>query len=92
MSMVMVMVMVPMGMLVGVNVEFDSFDTRFVLARCVQMKVAQPELRKLPLQIREGHPQINQRADKHVAADSAENIQVQCFHFSAASVLIWLAA
>ena len=37
---------------------------------------------------------IDQRANKHVAADAAENVQVKSAHVSetAARLLIWLAA
>jgi hypothetical protein len=41
----------------------------------------------------ERNAEIQQRADEHVAADAAKNIEIKCFHrFPATRALIWLAA
>ncbi len=59
-----------------VNVEFHTGDGRFLAARNMQMITVQRQLSQLVLQLASIDSQINQRAEKHVAADSAEDIQV----------------
>ena len=63
-----------------VNVEFHAGDGRFLAARNVQVITLQRQLSQLTLQLASIHTQINQRAEKHVAADSAEDVQVECAH------------
>src|SRR5260370_6145663 len=78
------------------NVEVDSFNGSFVSAGNVQVVPTEFELFQFVLQVVCVDSQIEQRADKHVAADSAENIQIQRLHrlnaFPCASSFIWLAA
>jgi hypothetical protein len=41
------------------------------------------------------HAQIDHRANEHIAAEAAEDVEVKCFHLErepAARALIWLAA
>src|SRR5262249_49475953 len=56
------------------NIELYSFDARFFSTSCVQVIAFEPEFLQLMLQFMEIQSQINQRAHKHVAADSAENV------------------
>jgi len=63
-----------------VHVEFHAADAHLLPARHVQMPAFELELLQLPLQRARVNPQINQRADKHIAADAAEEVQVKLFH------------
>ena len=99
--MIAVMVFMPvmiisMIVIVGVDVELHPFDAGFLFTGSVQMKIVQVQFGQFALELIERHPQVQQRADEHIAADSAENIQIQSLHFtfaqSAARALIWLAA
>lgn len=59
-----------------VNVEFDSFDGGFVSAGNVQVVIVKLQLFQFVLQVARIDAEIEQRADKHVAADPAEDIQI----------------
>jgi hypothetical protein len=76
------------------NIEFRAGDRAALLTRHVQVVAVQPELLQLVFQFVRIHSKIEHRADEHVAADAAEDVEVKRFHFrcSAASALIWLAA
>ena len=76
------------------HVELGAGNVRPLLAGDVQVEFAQPEFFQLMLEAVEVHAQVEQRAQKHVAADTAEDVEVKCFHCNspAASALIWLAA
>ena len=70
-----------MGMIVRqMNIELRSRDGASLLPRDVQMVFAQSKLPQLVLEGRSIHAQIQQGADKHVAADATEDIEVKCFH------------
>jgi len=62
------------------NVEFYSANGGFLASRKMQMVTTQGQLSQLPLQLVAIDAQIDQRAEKHVAADSAEDVQVECAH------------
>ena len=83
-----IFMLVLMGIL-EVNIEFRSLDLKPFRARCVQVIAADRQFRQLALKMFERHPEIEHRAQKHIAADAAENIEEKCFH---QSELIWLAA
>ena len=63
------------------HVELHAGDAGFLLAREVQVIAVELELLQLALQPMRVHAQINQRADEHVAADPAENVEIKRFHF-----------
>ena len=90
---VFVLVVVVMGRF-EVDVELNAFDAGPVLARNMEVILMQTQFLKFPLEMMEIHSEINQGSEKHIAADAAENIEVNGFHLSspAASALIWLAA
>ena len=75
-----------------VDIQFHAFDAGFLLARHVQVIAVELQFLQLALQFAGIHAQIQQRADEHVAADAAENVEVKCFHDCEANPLIWLAA
>jgi hypothetical protein len=66
--------------LVGItqmHIEFHPFDLAAFGPMGVKMVVVQRELPQLPLDLVEVHAQVNHRAQEHVPADAAENIQVK---------------
>ena len=79
---------------IGMNIKFRSRNAGALLARDVEVVILQPQFLQLPLELMKINPQIQQRTDEHIAADAAENIEVNGFHSSspAARALIWLAA
>ena len=62
------------------NVEFYPSNGGFLASRKMQVITTQRQFSQLTLQLASIHTQINQRAEKHVAADSAEDVQVECAH------------
>jgi hypothetical protein len=85
---VLVMMFVGVGQM---DIKLHAADAGFLLARDVKMITVEFQLLQLVLKPARIHAEVNQRADEHVAADAAENIEIKRFHFSA-STLIWLAA
>ena len=75
-----------------VDVEFYSRDASLVSVGNVQMIPIDLQAGQLSLQRAGVNAQVEQGADEHVAADAAEQIEVESFHSFAASALIWLAA
>jgi hypothetical protein len=71
-------------MFVGVgqmNIKLHAGDAGFLFARDVKMIAAEFQLLQLALKPARIRAEVNQRADEHVAADAAENIEVKRFHF-----------
>ena len=62
------------------NIKFNTLDAALV-ALC-EMKVVPVniELFQFVFELLRVYPQIDQRADKHVATDAAKKIQVEGFH------------
>jgi hypothetical protein len=98
MMMVMFSLIVPMFVIVVVicrmHIELHAFDAALLRSRAMEMVAVEFERQQSALEIAETHPQVEQRSDKHIAADPAERIKVKRFHSSspAARALIWLAA
>ena len=63
-----------------VDIELDAADLRFLAAS--GMKVVAVELELLQFRFECGgiHAEIQQRADEHVAADAAEDVEIKSFH------------
>lgn len=77
------------------HIELYAFNLGFLLAGGVQMVAIEFQLSEFALEFVKINAQIEQRSDKHIAADAAENIEIKCFHFRVDSLdkaLIWLAA
>jgi hypothetical protein len=86
-------VAIAMVVLVGqVNVEFRPGNGSTFPATNVEVIAVEPELAQFALESAHIQAQVDHRAQEHVAADAAEDIQVKSFHALAASALIWLAA
>ena len=64
------------------DIELHAVDAGFLFARDVKMIAVELQLLQLALQLARVRAQVNQRADEHVAADAAENVEIKCFHFS----------
>jgi hypothetical protein len=99
---VLMRVLVLVGVLVvarvgQVDVKFDAFDLTTLGAMSMEMVALQRKFGQLLLQTVKINAQIQHGAQKHVAADPAENIEIKCFQLvelraDDASSLIWLAA
>src|SRR6266566_4832812 len=63
-----------------VDIELDPLDAGLVPARDMQVIAFQPQLFQLLFQPIGCDTQVEQRPDKHIAADAAEGVQIQCFH------------
>src|SRR5438876_10930769 len=57
------------------NVELNAFNAGSALAGNMEMILAKTQPGQLVLELMKINTQINERAEKHVAADAAENIQ-----------------
>ena len=87
-----VVVFVVMLMFAQVNIEFNAFDGRLLFARHVEVITLKLELSEFFFQLARIDAEIDQRADEHVAAEAAEDVEIKRFHEGWASALIWLAA
>ena len=75
------------------NIELRSRDCSSLLPRHVHVELMKPKLLQFMFEIVGIQAKIQHRADEHVAADAAENIEIERFHLASfASALIWLAA
>jgi hypothetical protein len=63
-----------------VHIKFRSFDPAAGLPRDMQVEFVQAQFIQLPAQVIEGHSEIEERAEEHIAADAAKDIQVKGFH------------
>src|SRR5712692_9925116 len=81
-------------LIVRAYIEFHPFNLRFFLAPGVQVAARELQFLQLLFEGVKIDPQIDHRAEEHVSADAAEDVEVDRFHFRspAASALIWLAA
>ena len=87
-AMAMVVVMMVIGsmpvvviMLVSqMNIEFHPGNSRFFLARNVEVIAIEPQFLQLMLEAMRINAKIQQRRHKHIAADPAEDIEVKDFH------------
>ena len=58
------------------NIKFNSFDGGFMTTRDVQVVTMKIQLFQFVLQVVRVDTEIEQCADKHIAADSAEDVQI----------------
>jgi len=88
-------VVMVMMIILQMDVELHAFDIGFLTASSVEMVVVvELELLEFGFELFEVDAQVEHRADEHITADPAENVEVDSFHFNspAARALIWLAA
>jgi len=62
------------------NLELHALDACFLAARDVQVITVQREHCQLTLKLASIDTQVDQRAEEHVAADAAEDVEVEGFH------------
>ena len=62
------------------DIELHAFDVRFLPSGSMNMVTSKIELGQFILELVDLDAQIDQRAEKHVSADAAENIQVKGLH------------
>jgi hypothetical protein len=67
-------------MMTQMHVKLRPFDLRTLRARDMQMVSVHGQLGQFALQVGKPHSKVEHRADKHIAAQSAENIQIKRFH------------
>lgn len=72
------------------HVKLHPFDGGLVLARDVEMVAVELELAEFAFEFVRVHAQINQRANEHVAADAAENVEIKGFHFVPRLIVFFL--
>ena len=80
MSMFVVSNMLVIVMALQMNIKLCSFDPRAFLAGDVEMILFQGQLLKLVFELMKIHTEIDQRAEKHIATDAAENIEIEGGH------------
>ena len=62
------------------DIELHTGDAGILPVRDVKMIAAEFQFFQLALQLLRIHPQINQCAHEHVAADAAEKVEIKRFH------------
>jgi hypothetical protein len=68
-------------MIVGqMDIEFHTGDSGFLLARNMEVITIEPQFLQLMLEQMRIHAEVQQSRQKHIAADTAENVQVESFH------------
>ena len=89
-----VAVFVMMIVIMQVDVELHAFDGALRFAGGVEVVFAfEAEFLQFSFERLKIDAEIKHGANEHVAADSAENVEIESFHFlSAARALIWAAA
>jgi hypothetical protein len=79
-----VIVMMPVRVVVmlvsQMNVKLHARDSLSFLPPDVQVIAVELQFLQFALQLARVHAQINQRANEHVAADAAENVEVKSLH------------
>ena len=81
MRIVIVPVFMAMAMVMAeMDIKFDSADLRLLGAGGVQMPAFEAQFFQLGLQPFGFNAEVDESADKHVAADAAEDIEIQGFH------------
>ena len=76
---------------IEMHIKFYTLNLAVLPPGAVQVKTVEPQSVELVFQRVRIDAEINQCADEHVAANSAEKIEIECIH-SQASELIVLAA
>ena len=70
------------GFLFHLHVELHAGDLPPLSSRDAQAPALELEFFEFALQLASSDAEINQRAEEHVAADPAEDVQVKSFHWS----------
>ena len=68
------------GLVCELHIHFDSGNVRLLPARQAQVPSVEFESFQLALQGARIDPEVDHRTDEHVAADAAEDVEVESFH------------
>lgn len=75
------------------DAEFHPFDPLTLLPLKMHVEIADLELRKFPFESGGAHSEIGECADRHVAADPRDAIEIKDFHrlmdASSCMVSVW---
>jgi hypothetical protein len=83
----MAVVMMMFVIVFQVNVKLRSGDSGFFLARDVEVIALDPQFLQFVFELMRIDAKVEQRTQKHIAADAAEDIEVKDFHkFQAPSI------
>ena len=77
---VMAVIAVMLMLVIEMHIELHTRDSLPLLPSDVKVIPVELELGEFSFELARVHTQINQRANKHVTADTAENIEIKCFH------------
>jgi hypothetical protein len=88
--MMVVFIVIVMMVIFNVNVELGALNVGLLAARGVNMKFVEVQLFQFVLQLPKIDAKVEHRADKHIAADAAEHVEIKRLHSNspAASALI----
>lgn len=78
--MMFMIIVIMVVMLVQVNIELKAVNVGFLSWLDMQMIAIELQLFQFTIKLRRLHADIEQRANKHVATDAAENIEIKRFH------------
>ena len=73
-------VVIVMMILLQVNIEFHAFDARFFPARHVEVITVEMQFFQFVFEPMRIDPEIDERAQEHVAAHAAEDVEIKRFH------------
>jgi hypothetical protein len=62
------------------NIKLHSSDSRLLLPRNVKVIAIQPQFFQFMLEPVRVNSEIQERSDEHIAADTAENVEIERFH------------
>ena len=80
MIMVMCMAVFVLVVMREVDIKLHASDGGFLPARNMEMPAVELELLQLTFEFGGVHAEIEQRGDKHVAGDAAEEVEIKNFH------------
>jgi len=80
MFMIVMMIIIVIMFILQVDIEFYAGDSGFFPARDVEVVAIHAQFFQFVLEPMGVHAQIQQGANEHVAADAAEDVEVESFH------------
>ena len=85
-----IMIVIVMMIVFEVHVELRALNVGLFATRGVDVKFVEMQLFEFVLQLPKVDPEVEHRADKHIAADAAEHVEIKRLHSNspAASALI----
>ena len=74
------MVMIMFVIILHMNVKFDAGDSRFLVTGNVKVISVQAQFLQFMIELMRVNSEVQERSDEHIAADAAENIEIESFH------------